>query len=57
MKKGYFFVSGPKGDKNPSCIEIYVQKVGVEMLRKLRGNLLDFAAENIEGFELTIFYR
>ena len=56
-KKGYFFVSGPEGDKNPSCIEIYVQKVGVEMLRKLRGNLLDFAAENIEVLELTIFYR
>ena len=53
MKKGYFFVSGPKGDKFPSN----VQKVGAEKLRKLRGNLLDFAAKNIEGFELTIFYR
>ena len=48
-KKGYIFVSDPEGDKNPSCIEINVQKVGAEKLRKLRGNLLDFAAKNIEG--------
>ena len=54
-KKGYFFVSGPEGDKNPSCIEIYVQKVGAEKLRKLRGNLLDFAAKNIEGFWINDF--
>ena len=57
-KKGtFFFVSDPEGDKNPSCVKIYVQKVGAEKLRKLRGNLLDFAAKNIEGFGLTIFYR
>jgi len=48
-KKGYIFVSDPEGDKNPSCIKINVQKVGAEKLRKLRGNLLDFAAKNIEG--------
>jgi len=35
------------------------KKVGAEKLRKLRGNfaLYEFAAKNIEGFELTIFYR
>ena len=56
-KKGYIFVSDPEGDKNPSCIKINVQKVGAEKLRKLRGNLLEFVAKTIEGFELMIFYR
>ena len=43
--------------KKVCCVKINVQKVGAEKLRKLRGNLLDFAAKNIEGLELTIFYR
>ena len=54
-KKGWIFVSDPKGFKNPSSIEINVQKVEAESWESYAAIFLILRLRILKVFELTIF--
>ena len=54
-KKGWIFVSDPEGFKNPSKIEINVQKVEAESWESYAAIFLILQLKILKVFELTIF--